>query len=292
MRLTKRVKKILYAGDVVRIGEFVCPPHEPRWREINTIECGELAVFPRTSVVIQHHGRDAALVNRNHVVFYNRGQLYRRWLHDPAGERSVFVLVAPRLLRSISGRAEFHFHLGPASAHAFLAQHALVRYLLTTGSPDPLYVEETTVNAVADVIEGAQALARLRSPSREETRAAQHELVEAAKALLTEHVVERTPLTTIARELYTSEFHLARIFRRATGFSLHGYRKQLRLRLALDYLADGAELSGIAHQLGFASHSHFTDSFRRAFGIAPSAIRETLGHRGVRKLRSALDLSL
>ena len=62
----------------------------------------------------------------------------------------------------------------------------------------------------------------------------------------------------------------ARVFREETGFSLHGYRTQLRLRLALDALAAGREIGELAHDLGFASHSHFTDSFRRVFGVAPS----------------------
>jgi AraC-like DNA-binding protein len=31
-------------------------------------------------------------------------------------------------------------------------------------------------------------------------------------------------------------------------------------------------LTALALELGFASHSHFTDTFRRAFGVAPSAV--------------------
>jgi len=72
-------------------------------------------------------------------------------------------------------------------------------------------------------------------------------------------------------------FHLARMFRSRTGFSLHAYRNQLRLRAALERLRDpGVDLIDIALDLGFSSHSHFTETFRRSFGKTPSAVRDNL----------------
>jgi AraC family transcriptional regulator len=93
-------------------------------------------------------------------------------------------------------------------------------------------------------------------------------------------------------------FHLARVFKARTGFSLHAYRTQLRLRAALERVAPrhGAgpalrlrsgqaprrgsghggrdvDLIDIALDLGFSSHSHFTEAFRRNFGTTPSAVR-------------------
>jgi AraC-like DNA-binding protein len=42
--------------------------------------------------------------------------------------------------------------------------------------------------------------------------------------------------------------------------------------MALEPLADGAgDLTRIALDLGFSSHSHFTAAFRRHFGLTPSA---------------------
>jgi AraC family transcriptional regulator len=35
------------------------------------------------------------------------------------------------------------------------------------------------------------------------------------------------------------------------------------------------ELTAVAFDLGFSSHSHFTASFRRTFGAAPSALRKS-----------------
>jgi AraC-like DNA-binding protein len=42
------------------------------------------------------------------------------------------------------------------------------------------------------------------------------------------------------------------------------------------------ELIDIALDLGFSSHSHFTDIFRRTFGNTPSAVRQALQIRSSR----------
>jgi AraC-like DNA-binding protein len=46
------------------------------------------------------------------------------------------------------------------------------------------------------------------------------------------------------------------------------------LRRALDRIADGCtDLTGLALDLGFSSHSHFTATFRKHLGITPEAVR-------------------
>jgi len=99
------------------------------------------------------------------------------------------------------------------------------------------------------------------------------ELVEETKALLLRRFGEPLSLDEVAGAVGASPFHLARLFRRHTGFSLHGYRTRMRLMRALDCLeaARGA-MTDLALDLGFSSQSHFTDVFRRAFGVPPGAV--------------------
>jgi AraC-like DNA-binding protein len=56
--------------------------------------------------------------------------------------------------------------------------------------------------------------------------------------------------------------------------SLHQYLTQLRLARALVELPHAGDLTSLALDLGFSSHSHFTFAFRRAFGCTPSQFRE------------------
>jgi AraC-like DNA-binding protein len=97
--------------------------------------------------------------------------------------------------------------------------------------------------------------------------------VEDAKAVLLSRLDERLQVRAVARAIGASPFHLARLFRAYTGFSLHGYRKRMRLLRALDHLAEArGRLADLALDLGFSSQSHFTDAFRQAFGVPPSRV--------------------
>jgi len=53
------------------------------------------------------------------------------------------------------------------------------------------------------------------------------------------------------------------------------------VRLGLELLAGGgrvaaAGISAVAHELGFASHSHFVRATRHHLGVTPSAVRHAL----------------
>jgi AraC-like DNA-binding protein len=77
-----------------------------------------------------------------------------------------------------------------------------------------------------------------------------------------------------------------RTFRAHEGLPIRRYLARLRLRLALEQLAEGGEdLTGLALDLGYADHSHFTNAFRREFGMSPSRFRSIAN---VRRLKSAL----
>lgn len=58
---------------------------------------------------------------------------------------------------------------------------------------------------------------------------------------------------------------------------MSAYRNQLRVREALDRLADGERsLTSLATDLGFADHAHMTRTVRRETGMTPSALRQLL----------------
>jgi AraC-like DNA-binding protein len=97
------------------------------------------------------------------------------------------------------------------------------------------------------------------------------QVIEAAKALLAGQPCMDLSVTDLAARLHCSVAHLSRTFHAATGFRLIDYRQELRLRKGLLLLDEGAlEIGHIANRLGFASHSHFTDAFRRRFLMNPS----------------------
>jgi AraC family transcriptional regulator len=81
----------------------------------------------------------------------------------------------------------------------------------------------------------------------------------------------------IARELGVSPSTLARGYRRRFGCTIGERIRRLRVEHAARELAETDEpLSEIAIRAGFYDQSHFTNVFRRTFGVTPAAYRAAL----------------
>lgn len=161
------------------------------------------------------------------------------------------------------------------SAEVLLRYHRLRRALLRQSRWDdasPLAVEEESVA----LLRGAtMRLASLRGARRRRHQ----ELAESAKMVLASAPGSPHRLGDVARSFGVSASHLAHVFRAEVGLPMHQYLLNVRMAVALDRLSAGAtDLSRLALDLGFATHSHFSAAFRRFFGTAPRVARAVLEH--------------
>jgi AraC family transcriptional regulator len=70
--------------------------------------------------------------------------------------------------------------------------------------------------------------------------------------------------------------HLARVIRQFTGLTIRDFLRRERIVRAARLLRTSTEsVSWVAHQSGFADHSHFTREFARRHGQAPSVGRRS-----------------
>jgi AraC-like DNA-binding protein len=86
----------------------------------------------------------------------------------------------------------------------------------------------------------------------------------------------REPLdvATLARAAYLSPAHFSREFRRAFGETPHRYLLTRRLERAAALLRNtDHSVSDICFTVGLRSVGSFTTSFRRAYGMSPTAYR-------------------
>ncbi len=87
-------------------------------------------------------------------------------------------------------------------------------------------------------------------------------------------------LSEIAAAAYLSEFHFARLFKKITGLTPHGFLAGLRIERARRLLADSdLSIVEVGAAVGYASQSHFTKVFREATGMTPRAFRQALANR-------------
>jgi len=282
------IDAIVFETPSVRIGAFRCPVGHPSFRDSGPIR-DHCFVFPRTPVVIQHSGSQPFAADPTLVALYNRGQEYWRLPVSPDGDRCDWYAVSDALLRdaladydapaSDDSRRPIRFAFARTEPATYLSQRELFSRVERDSATDPFSVEETVLELLDKVLAAAYSKRRPRGSAEAKPPAAESLAYDAA-TLLGRRFADALTLADIAAALGTSPFHLCRSFKRATGCTLHGYRNQLRLRSALDQLEErDADLSQLALAYSYSSHSHFTASFRRAFGVTPSVARARLGSR-------------
>ena len=97
--------------------------------------------------------------------------------------------------------------------------------------------------------------------------------VRRAKALLHDYPEGRLSLSQIASDLGVTPIYLTQCFKRSEGMPLYQYQTLLRLCRALERLPDRRDITDLAFELGFSSHSHFSAVFRSQLGTTPSQYR-------------------
>jgi AraC family transcriptional regulator len=101
-------------------------------------------------------------------------------------------------------------------------------------------------------------------------------LIRRSKEFVHAHACDHILLVDVARAVGASPTYLTHMFRRFEGLPLHQYIVQTRLARAVAELPRANNLTTLAFDLGFSSHSHFTAAFRRAYGCTPSEFRESI----------------
>jgi AraC-like DNA-binding protein len=172
-----------------------------------------------------------------------------------------------------------------------LFQHRLRQQLRCAGA-DALGIEEMAVELLDAVLDSVHRVRGKRPVNYNKATARVHrDRAEATKCFLAGGFRKTLTLAEVARAVHYSPYHLARLFRREVGLPIHQYLTRLRLGAALERLADGADnLTELALDLGFSSHSHFSETFRRVFGISPSEFRSVLSGARLRELSKNLKV--
>ncbi len=232
-------------------------------------------VFPNRGVYLRHLARDQAVADANHVLFFNADEGYQ--VSHPMGgtDSSLSLALSEPLLRELApasllndrgplGFRRQHLRIDPRAQ----ALVALLRHSLENGGIEPLEAEGLLLTLVY----------RSLGPRTSQEPGASHawrRLTDRVKLLLSSDLSRRWSLAEIAAEISGSPVYLTQVFQQVEGVPLYRYHLRLRLARALDLITRYEDLSALAAELGFSSHSHFAAAFRQAYGRSPTAFKQS-----------------
>jgi len=221
----------------------------------------EVAVALAGSFVV-HQPQGETLILPGRAVFFAKSQGYRVAHPRDGGDRCLLVALNAARRASLEEALGRTLCTNPVSlpGHA----HALA-CVLARGEDDALLRDEIV----------ARLLVAVGNADPATRGAADERLAQRAEDYLVARYSQRLRLADVAGAAGCSEFHLARIFRRARGVSLHRFLVILRLRAAVTRILGGdSDLTRVAVDAGFYDHAHFTNGVRRELGVAPSELRK------------------
>jgi AraC family transcriptional regulator len=246
-------------------------------RHRSTEECVSTAhlVFPYRGVYLRHVGSDQAVADANHVLFFSAGEGYQVSHPLAGGDANLSLTLSEPVLRELApkplvqGRETLGFRrqqlrIDPRAQ----ALVAVLRHSLENGTIESLEAEGLVLTLVC------RSLGPRTAHESKATRS-RRRLADRVKILLASDLSRRWSLAEIAAQIGGSPVYLTQVFQQSEGIPLYRYHLRLRLARALDLIARYEDLSALAADLGFSSHSHFAAAFRQAYGRSPSAFKES-----------------
>jgi AraC-like DNA-binding protein len=253
----------------LRLEDIRCASGRADWSQPEPCN-GHGVVFVRQGCFRRRSNGVEALLDPAVVYFENPG--YEQQIahpHDGGDACTVFALASETAAQLWGGDPRLPSE--PLFSDTSLDfQHR--RLLSHANTTETFELAERAILLLARILERAHA-ARVAA-GRPSTAATRRRAVDEARELL---MRPRIGLFELARAVAVSPHHLSRIFGEATGSSISQYRNRVRVRIALDRIADGERsLAQLAADLGFADHAHLTRVVRRQVGDAPSRLRALL----------------
>jgi AraC family transcriptional regulator len=228
--------------------------------------------LPYQGLFVWEVGRDMVVGDPNQALFVAGGEAFRMRHPLPGGYAELIVTPSEWVLDELTGRSGRSPRLHPLFRRRSRTVDPRLQLLRTrllawaSGPADALEAEEQVMALLRT------ALTEEGAPGPPPARSTQ-QLLERTKIYLASELGRSIRLLEIARAVGASPGYLTQLFRAVEGVPLHGYLTRLRLARALVELPHAPDLTELALELGFSSHSHFSARFRRAFGLTPSQFR-------------------
>ena len=147
---------------------------------------------------------------------------------------------------------------------------------ITDELKEPYLSGELTINALVTQLL-TDALNEKYESGEEHHRKLYPTWVQEAATLLSEHCTEDIRISELAARFYMEQNSFIRRFKTYMGQTPKEYQITCRMKRATALLADSdMSLLEIAARCGFASHSFFSKTFKRVFGITPTEYRRGL----------------
>jgi len=260
---SQNMQRPLVDGDLLTADELVARPELPP----RGVTAGRALAITFAGAFEFEVSRRATWIDPSRLLFIEAGQPYvDRHVVPGVGHSSVILRAGEGTLEELwmDVRSQLAARVGACSLHVQMLAQLLRR------AADDLAGQELAIAILEESVADRRPITTVNQ-----------RCVRQAKALLHDCPEGRLSLSQIAAELGITPIHLTQSFKRSEGMPLYRYQTLLRLGRALDLLPDREDITDLALELGYSSHSHFTSVFKSEIGMTPSHYRAVARCRAI-----------
>jgi AraC-like DNA-binding protein len=261
--------ELILAADGFLVAEVACGGGSRGWSPEEPVT-GPAIVLVRSGI-FRRRVNGVDLVVDPMVAYLEHPGTVQQIAHPVGGDLCTVIVPPPEAFDLLTAAPERLLHHRVVPADVDVRHRALLaRY---RQGADTFELVERTTRLAGRLLTGFFAGASKGSTDPPSRRAGI--LADQVRELLEIH--PERGLRELALATGVSPSHLSRSFRRATGMTLTRYRRQLRIKRALQRLAEGeVDLARLAADLGFSDQAHFTRATRLEAGATPGQLRTLL----------------
>jgi AraC-like DNA-binding protein len=280
------IRKTLFESQNLQIGAFEVRPASDKCGDVE--RQGQHAMVLPVGGIFSRHDAPGRHVSgtASHAVLVKADTPYRISFPGAIGDRALILrfgdALAPDRLEGRSSDDKASHGLLPARA---MMLRNLVWKRLGRGDADAFEAEALGLDLLGMSF-NAMRLGDL--PARPSVKSRRLHAIERVKEAIAVKPSANWTVSKLAAAANLSPFHLCHVFREAVGSSIYHYVLRERLAVALDAVLDGGDITTVALDAGFASHSHFTAHFHKFFGCTPREFRRVATAAHVAELRKIM----
>ena len=277
------IRKTLFAGEALQLGLFHAQPSTDACGEVERQSSNAVAL-PVTGLFSKYDAPGRYVIGTpSHAVFFAADTPYRIGFPGAVGDRALILRFGEDFAteQRQSGGLE---SCGLLPADAMMLRN-LLWARLQRSEADTFGSEALGLDLLSMSLGSMRAAISLPRRSALERR---RRAVERVKEAIAAAPADKWSVARLAKVASLSPFHLCHVFRDIVGTSIYDYVVQERLAHSLEPVLDGGDLTAVALDAGFASHSHFTARFRDFFGFTPTALRRAATAEHIAQVRKIM----
>ncbi|PSL48147.1 AraC-like DNA-binding protein [Chitinophaga niastensis] len=164
--------------------------------------------------------------------------------------------------------------INPRITPRMRAVMAEIRQCQFRGGLKKLFLQSKAIELLALQCEQIESDTSTGTPVRNKISPQDLERLYHARELLLQNLQQPLSLAQLSRKAGLNEFKLKSGFRAVFDNTVFGYINDRRLDLARELLLAGnCSLTAIAEEAGYSSPQHFSNAFRKKFGVSPGKVR-------------------